>query len=267
MPRSGTSWLAQIFASHPDTRLKLCPLFSHAFRGTVDRNSSKAEWEHFFDAVHSTSDEYMDQDFLRRDGLVPEFADAVAPSPRLVIKSNRFHDLLPRMLDLGLDLGVLLIVRDPRATIASWLNNPREFPVDADPGAEWRSGACRKTGPGEFWGFDDWCTVTSMYLDLADRHPEMTYLLRYEDLLRDPSAKVEDLFGWAQLDVHARTSAFVADSASRHDDNPRSVFKNHQHLAERELMLDQSIQDTILEEVGGTALGQFLDADLAQRSI
>ena len=53
MPRSGTSWLSQIFDSHPDTKFKLSPLFSYAFKNAVNIESSKKEWLKFLDGIVS----------------------------------------------------------------------------------------------------------------------------------------------------------------------------------------------------------------------
>jgi hypothetical protein len=88
MPRSGTTWLSQIFASSPDVRLKFCPLFSYEFKNKLDQNSNKADWLKLFKDVYNTESEYLDQDYLRKDGLVPSFINKKQAPEHLVIKST-----------------------------------------------------------------------------------------------------------------------------------------------------------------------------------
>ena len=73
MPRSGTTWLSQIFASSPEVRLKFCPLFSYEFKNLLDERSSAEQWSKLFSDVYTTSSEFLDQDHLRKSGLVPSF--------------------------------------------------------------------------------------------------------------------------------------------------------------------------------------------------
>jgi len=262
MPRSGTSWLAQIFASHPEALLKLDPLFSYSFKNAIAAESSDDEWLALFAAVATTADEYMDQDFLRRDGLVPTFDAKAAVPSLLAIKANRHHGLLARMLELPLDLRLVLVVRDPRTTIASWVNNPTEFPADADIAAEWRSGSCRKGAPGEYWGFDDWLAVTRQYVDLASTHPEQVRVVRYEDLLHEPVQGAAELLGWCGLAMHPQTEAFLTATSTEHDDRPRSVFKAPDQLAARPVRLDPAIQQEIVADTIAAGLEHYLDSAL-----
>ncbi len=259
MPRSGTSWLAQILGSHPDTRLKLCPLFSYEFKNALDENSTLSEWTALLDAVYRTRGEYLDQEFLRKEHLVPEGLHKKEHPAVLVIKSNRFHDLLPRALELGVPMKFLFIVRDPRAAIASWLYNPLEFPSDLDPIQEWRSGRCRKTARGEFWGFDDWVAVTHLHLRLSRQYPDRVKLIRYEDLREHPVELATAIFGWCGLPFDDQTREFIVESRSTHSDNPRSVYKNPSEVDGKRKYLPAEIHDEILQELKDSDLSVFLD--------
>ncbi len=264
MPRSGTSWLAQILASHPDTCLKLCPLFSYEFKNALGPTSSKDDWHDLFARVYSTKGQYLDQDFLRKDGLVPRFAIKSGEPDVLVIKSNRFHDIVAKAVSMGVDAKFLFIVRDPISTISSWLFNPMEFPEGCNLQDEWRTGACRKTAAGEYWGFEDWKYVTSLHQKLARQYPEVVRLISYEALLDNLNEIVEEVFDWIGLDVHEQTQQFLVDSRSQHDTNPRSVFKSPDSLDTYRERLPAKIQEAIISELDGTELQRFLRTSTGQ---
>lgn len=258
MPRSGTTWLSQIFASSPKVRLKSCPLFSYEFKNKLDENSSAEEWERLFLDVFETNSEFLDQQHLRKKDLVPEFKEKSDSPSHLVIKSNRFHNLTPHILKINHDIRFVHIVRHPCATIYSWLSNTREFPINASPLDNWRTGACRKTAVGEFWGFDDWKKVTTQALRLTKKYPKQHILIRYEDLLKDAEKYVSQLFDFFELPYTEQTQKFIELSHSRHDDHQHSVFKIPAKMGQWKSLLNKEIADTCIKEVTGTELERFI---------
>ena len=258
MPRSGTSWLAQMFGAHPGVVLKYDPLFSYAFSGTVDASSSPADWDRLFDQVRTTPDPYMDQLRPKEEGLAPTFEHRDADPHLLVLKTNRRHHLLAAALDRGVAMRLLLLVRDPIETLGSWLANPTEFPEDADPATEWRSGACRKATEDDYWGFEDWKRVTSLQVDLAERHPEAARLVTYADLDADPAAELAGCFDWAGLSPHPQVDAFLAESRTEHSDHPRSVYRNPQRRPSGDDRLPAGAAEAIRRELAGGPLARFL---------
>lgn len=258
MPRSGTTWLSQIFASSPDVRLKFCPLFSYEFKNSLDENSSADDWNKLFAEVYQTKSDYLDQDYLRKKGLVPTFPDKKENPSHLVIKSTRFHNLIPHLLKLDDQIHFIHIVRHPCATIHSWLSNPYEFPQHADPMAEWWTGECRKTGPGEFWGFNDWKIVNTQALQLAELYPTRFKVLRYEDLVRHTKQSTKDIFEFLDIAYEKQTNDFIELSQTKHDKNKRSVFKSQELNKDWLTELDPSIVSSCQSELAGTELEQFL---------
>ena len=257
MPRSGTTWLSQILASSPDVRLKSCPLFSYEFKNSLDENSTSKEWDGLFSALYRTNSEFLDQEHLRKHGLIPHFENKNENPCHLIIKSNRFHNLTPYILRENDQLQFVHIIRHPCATIYSWLYNPREFPKEANPLEEWRSGKCRKTGPGEFWGFEDWMSVTISALRLNEMYPERFRIIRYEDLVANTYKCVIELFQFLSIPFEKQTQEFIDLSRSRHDDHKHSVFKNPALNNQWQERLDSKIISACLNEIKGTELEQF----------
>ncbi|PKN65137.1 MAG: sulfotransferase [Deltaproteobacteria bacterium HGW-Deltaproteobacteria-15] len=258
MPRSGTTWISQIFASSPDVRVKFCPLFSYSFKNALDEKSTAKEWRDFFSKVYVTEDDYMDQHHLRRQGLVPDFPEKANPRT-LLIKSNRFHNLTESILEKCQDLIFISIIRHPCAAINSWITNPLEFPQGQDPKQQWRSGSCRKTGPGEFWGFEDWKRVSTLHLRLARDFPNRFLIRRYERLMRSPLESSQEIFDKVSLKMTDSTKDFIAASQSRHDTSRRSVYKSPSKLDDWKDTMDPSISSQIYEELKGTDLAAFLE--------
>ncbi|WP_415391188.1 sulfotransferase family protein [Porticoccus sp. Uisw_050_02] len=258
MPRSGTTWLSQIFSSSPDVRLKFCPLFSYEFKNSLDENSTTEDWERLFRAVYSTNSEFLDQEHLRKRGLIPSFQEKIEKPSHLVIKSNRFHQLTPFILKLNSQVRSIYVARHPCATLYSWLSNPNEFPSAANPLEEWKSGACRKVGVGEFWGFDDWKKVTTNALRLTEQYPDRHKIIRYENIVANTTLYVEEMFDFFNLPLQDSTIDFIKLSRSKHDNHQHSVFKKPQLIENWRGQLDSKIVQECLNEIEGTELEQFI---------
>lgn len=257
MPRSGTSWLSQIIDSSPDVRFRLSPLFSYEYKNRLCERSTRSEWMAVLEGAYESSNEFMDQSHRRSAGQYPTFLAKRADPPVLALKDTRFHNLTERALDLLDDLKVVALVRHPCGAIHSWLTAPREFPGGADPRSEWRSGAVRKTGYGEFWGFDDWKEITRQHLRLEQTHPDRFLLVRYEDLVREAGAQTRRLFDFLGLDVTEQTLRFLADSQATHVESEYAVYKRPEVKDRWRTGLDPDIRETILAEVAGTELERF----------
>jgi hypothetical protein len=166
MPRSGTSWLSQIFDSSPDVRFRLSPLFSYEFKNYLTTDSPKSDWEYVLDNAYQSDNEFMNQSERRKAGHYPTFRQKAQSPEFLVIKDTRFHNLTERFLELFNEVKIIALVRNPCGAIHSWLKSAGEFPPHANPYEEWRHGYCRKNGYGEFCCFEDLKQVTAMHMRL-----------------------------------------------------------------------------------------------------
>jgi len=259
MPRSGTSWLSQIFDSHPDVKFKLSPLFSYAFKNYVDENSSSSKWQELFVKLYNyPPDEFMDQ-ILRRDkNEYPIFREKAPVSKYLVIKATRFHNLTRTMLHRVPDLKLVHIVRNPCGAINSWLKAPNEFPEHLNPLQEWKSGRCRKTEKSEYWGFEDWVSVTNLYEELQSDYPNNVRIVSYEDLVDSPVTTTQEMFEFVGMRVDDQTKLFLTQSNARHDDRQYSVFKNKNVRDKWQAQLDQQIVTEIYKAIKNSKLEKYL---------
>jgi len=258
MPRSGTSWLGQILDSSPQVRYRLSPLFSYAFKNAVDEQSSKAEYERMFHDAFESEDAFMSRAEERIAGHYPVFEHKCEDPEYLVIKMTRFHNLLEHMLEMFDNLSMLSIVRHPCGAIHSWLTTPREFPIWADSAKEWRTGACRKTGPEEYWGFEDWKAVTRLHMRLELQYSDRFTIVQYEALVEDPLSATKKVFHRLGLEYTDQTERFVRNSHRRHDSDPYAVFKDPRVRNRWKAEMDKAMQQEIVTEIMDSELARFL---------
>lgn len=257
-PRSGTSWLGQIFDSSPDVRFRFQPLFSYAFKGRLNHQSSKKEIQCFLDELYQSKDDFLLQTDKRETGQYPIFKKNEYQS-HLVFKENRYQYLFTRILNQFDRLKFVGIIRNPCAVINSWLKADKEFPPDAEIQEEWRMGQCKNLGrEEEFFGYYKWKEVANLYLDLKDKWPARVSLLRYEDLVSDTENQVRELFNFSRLSVQSQTISFVDNCNLKVVDTPYSVFKKKSVKDTWRNELPDNITQEIYSDISGTRLEQFL---------
>lgn len=259
MPRSGTSWLGQIVDSCPDVRYRLSPLFSYAFKNAVDEHSGIEDYKKVFHGAYLSNDEFMCQTQRRVWGRYPTFALKLEDPQFLAMKMTRFHNLLRTMINLFENLKMVAIVRHPCGAINSWLTTPEEFPKDADPMKEWRYGHCRKTGPEEFWGFEDWKNVTRLHMSLERQFPHQFIIQRYEALVENCVEETKKFFDFLGLEYTQQTESFLKSSRSTHNNDSYAVFKDPKVKDRWRWELNEQIQEEIILEVENSELRRFVD--------
>ena len=257
MPRSGTSWLGQIFDSSPNLAYRLEPIFSYAFKNFVDQNSTKEDYIKLFRGIYYSDDDFLLQNDKRKSGIYPIFSKSNEPE-FLAFKTTRFHNLIHDMLKYFENLKMISIVRHPCGAINSWLNTPGEFSESADPMKEWRTGSCRKTAKEEFWGFYDWKKVTLLHVRLEEEYPEQFKIISYDKLVENPRKLTEELFGFVGLELEEQTLEFINECHNRHDDDNYSVYKSKNVVNNWKNNLPLQIQKEILDEIKATKLSRFL---------
>ena len=258
MPRSGTTWLSQVFESSPDVVVRLSPPYSYDFRGSLAAGSDAAGWREVLGGSVASDDRFLTQNWRRDSGELPEFADDKADASRLAIKDTRFHDLYESGMAALPAARMIYIVRHPGASLWSW-RMCKEFPADADFGEQWRSGQCRKQdGPGEYWGFDDWLALTQAYYERAAADPQRYLVVRYEQMVRDALGTAERMLAFSGLRLHPATAEFVLASQASFDPRPYSVFKGNELRQDWRTQMPAEILDEVERETAAAGLGELL---------
>lgn len=261
-PRSGTSWLGQIFNSHPDVAYRYQPLFSYGHKAALNATSTQEEMTAFFRDIYFSSDDLVMQRGRGRLGAVPEGLEKEGSPGTLVWKEVRYHYVLPRLLELLPDYRAVGVVRHPCAVVNSFLTTPREWSPDWSPDAEWRF-ATRKNQarPEEYYGFERWKELAELFTDLQATYPDNFVLLRYEQIVADPVGTAQRLFSFLGLEVHPQTLDFIRQSQDGDEtSHDHGVFKSPRVASRWREELPHHIRDAILQELHGSRLGRFLAA-------
>lgn len=257
-PRSGTSWLGEIFNSSEHVAYRYQPFFSYAFRGRIDSESDAAQMRGFFDDLLQSSDPFVMQTGEARLAKAALHFRKGLPT-HLVYKEVRFHDLIRPILGGMKEARCIGLVRDPRAALSSWRHAPREFHADWSFADEWRHAPSKNADLMENWyGFERWKALTSSFLQLTAEFPGRFRVQRYETLVDRPLESVSEMFAFCGLTVGAQTKQFLHDSTMRDDGDPYGVFRRHRQ-GEGNRYLPPNIASAIERELKGTALHQFLE--------
>lgn len=258
VPRSGTSWLGQIFNSSPNVAFRYQPLFSHAFKSFVDQSSSRQRIDIFFQEILATKDPFIllkDPEFHKG---YPEFEKNNEPT-HLVTKEVHCHYVLENLIREKAGIKIIGIVRHPCAVISSWIHAPREFDATWDICEEWRSAPKKNVGTRQnYFGYEKWKEVAIDFLALRGKYPDNFFLLRYSELNKSPLETAHRVFQFCGLPLAKQTVRFIECSKSRSDHHPYSVFRTGDPDDKWSHMLDMSISSEILNDLEGTELEPFL---------
>ncbi|GGF22687.1 hypothetical protein GCM10010954_21890 [Halobacillus andaensis] len=258
-PRSGTSWLGQLFDSSPETVYKFQPLFSYKFKNRVLPHSTKGEIDQFFKELYVTKDVFLDQADKKKTGFYPSFKSKDYNPHSLVMKMVRYHYMIPSFLKHFENTKVVGIVRNPAAVMNSWRKAPREFLPEWDFEEQWYFGESKNLfRPEEWYGFNKWKELTNLFLYMESKYPKKFKVVRYENLVRDTNNVIDDLFEFASLTKNSQTNDFIGKSKSLHHEDVYSVFKGKKDIQEWERELPDNIINRIYTEVKDTRLHRFL---------
>lgn len=256
-PRSGTSWLSQIFNSHPDVALRFQPLFSHGHKGALSEFSSREEIEEFFRAILNSTDPFTLMEADSQKGY-PSFRKSF-PSTHLVFKETRYLQVVENLLRVDEDIVVFGIIRNPLATLASWVGAPKEFSSDWDLREEWRLASKKNDGrTEEYFGYERWKEAATNFLQLEAMYPDRFQLVRYAELNKSPEFEIFDLFRVSGLAMHSQVIDFIQRSRSVQSDDAYSVYRLPSDDSRWKKVLPNDIVDAVIRDLEGSLLREFI---------
>lgn len=227
VPRSGTSWLAQIINSHPLVKLKFQPLFSYALKDCINETSSIEAIRDFYNMMwHNDSDLLLNM----KDPLIhanyPVFSKT-EPQEILVFKQVHHHFILKNLMIKDPDFKLIGILRNPLSVLASWKNAPREFAHGWNFELEWLDAPMKNKGMKEnYFGFEKWKEFSRIVLELENVYPERVYIVDYSRLVSNTLHEVKQLFNFMKIGgLSEHTLKFIEQSTSVNHLDHNSVFK------------------------------------------
>jgi len=213
VPRSGTSWLGEIFNSNPYVAYRFQPLFAYSMRGSITDCSNLEELSLFFNNALKTRDPFILQ--KGKSALGPRIPFQKKKVRTLVLKMVRFHDLLPVFMKYP-NFKAILIIRHPCGVINSWINTPREFDPDW-PLTEWKHAVRKNQNKKEEWfGFEKWKEFLYLSHQLKREYSNRVFLVSYEDLAKRREHYTKNLFhfSFGSNRIPMQTRAFLNQSES-----------------------------------------------------
>lgn len=243
VPRSGTSWLGQLFNSSPHVAYRYQPLFSHAFKERIGKTSAAFEIERFHRELLVTDDPFVTQSTNLSGNPTPDFFKS--DITQLVWKEVRYLGILGNLLERTAT-KVIGLIRHPAAVIHSWAGAPREFDCSWDLLEEWRY-ANEKNGGRceEFFGYERWKTAARMLLAYQDSYPEQFRMVVYEALNEAPEECLRSMFRFIGISYGEQTVEFVRASTNTDCADPYDVYRRSRTGYEWATKLDPRIISAI----------------------
>lgn len=243
VPRSGSSWVGQIFNSSPEVLYKFQPNFSYSFPFQIDNTSDSKDIEDFYEKLEETKDPFVNAEESISGKPVISFEKSNIN--KLVWKEVHSIYIAENLLEKS-DTKVIGLIRSPMAVLASWIKIPKEFDQSWSIIDEWRFAQLKNLNSNEnYFGYQKWKEVTELFLNLKNKYPERFYLLNYDTLLQDSFREVEKMFSFCEIEFKQASKEFLEESSSKNDKDAYSVFKSKKHDKQWQTILPKEIVDEI----------------------
>lgn len=216
-PRSGTTWLGQLFNSSPNCLYRYQPLFSYEFKNYLTTNSSPADIENFYKKLRNAKSEFV----------LTEHSFEKTDITHLVWKEVRYHHITDRLLKSS-NLKIIYIERDVLSVINSWYNAPKEFnQKEWNILDEWRDAPSKNQNrPEEFNGYNKWLEVREIHRRNKKKYSDQVKIIDYNTLRDDTVKTMKDIFIFCGLNWSDQVDEFINLTKTKHVNDKYSVFKS-----------------------------------------
>lgn len=245
VPRSGTSWLGQIFNSSEHVAYRYQPIFSYSFPFSIGKYSNKEDVKKFHKELLETDDPFVCQKKNISGNKTPDFHKKEIT--HLVWKEVRYLETMEILLSNS-DTKIIGIVRHPCGVLKSWMKAPKEFDVNWDIMDEWRFAKKKNATEHDYYGFEKWIEATYIMLKLRDKFASRFIFVTYEDLLYNPFDKAKKLFEFCDLNYTNQVENFINESTTKSSDDPYDVYRNNKRSDEWKEVLPTDIFERILND-------------------
>ena len=250
VPRSGTSWLGQIFDSCEELTFKFQPLFSYAFKNRIHPNSSRDDMEQFFDELICREDSFLDQTENREKGIYPSFQKKDICKTQLAYKEANYLYSIPLLLNSIERIKMIAIVRNPYEVMESWVNAPSEFKPEWDIFEEWEFAPKKNAFCVEnFFGYYKWKEALLLFCEMEKQFPNNFKIIQYEELRENALEVVEEMYVFCGLRIGEQTRNFVKESQTSTVNSVYSVFRKKGDRPSRNMYLPNEIKAYIKEDL------------------
>lgn len=260
VPRSGSTWLGNLFNSSPSVSFKFQPLFSYSLKGYLDENSTNSDVETFFDLIAKSDDDFINQKKGIENGIIPVFIKNEYLT-HVCYKEVRYHNVLANLLKKSKGVKFVFLIRNPLAVLYSWKNAPKEF--RSDKGwifeEEWMDSPKKNNNkPEEFNGYYKWKEAALLFHELYKSFPNQVYIINYSDLIRNTLDEVKGVFKFSNLEITTQTIDFINKSKSVNHIDSYSVYKK-KSIDNDWKKLPENIIRFIEDDLRGTLLEIYLN--------
>lgn len=258
VPRSGTSWLGQIFNSAPNTIYRFQPLFSLLFKNGLSQNSTKENIEVFLNKIIETDDQFIKYGMLNnKEKLMINFKKNQAT--HLVMKHVRYINIIENLLDKCNDIKIIGIIRNPLSVLASWFNAEKEFKERWNILDEWKIGNKKNLNRDEeFYGYNKWKQAARLFEEYNNNNNNF-YLVKYNNLLLNTNEEVKNIFKFSKIKYTHQTEEFIKRSKKINHDHDYSIFKIKNNDNNWEKVLPFEITDFVMKDLENTILKKYLN--------
>lgn len=242
VPRSGSTWLGQLFNSHPNVNFKFQPNLSYSFKPTLSENSTGTEIAGFFQELSKTKDKFVNAEISisSKENISFEKKEFT----KLVFKETHYLHIIENLLFH--DIFIVGLVRSPFAVINSWIKIPKEFNPEWSISEEWILAPKKNQNKNfNYFGYKKWKETCFQFLELSKSYPLKFRLVQYEHLLANPQQEVMDLFEFCGLRFDKQTKDFLDLSKSKNDLDAYSIFRTKN----RDDQWKDSLPEFIINEI------------------